>query len=133
MTVALGWWENHWSEVAAVALALGFLALVGGALRTSLTLGPPPRRRPGRSREPVSASLRSLELIRFDELERRLSDLERRLPSPPQEAARGRPLREVILEMAETGQSPREIAESLDEPLGRVELVLNLSRTRQER
>lgn len=133
MILAVGWWESHWSEVAAVTLVIAFMALIASGLRASLALGQVNgSRRLRRSTHADPPPKHSMELVRLEELDQRLRELERRFDSPPAGApARDRPLREQILKLAASGVPPREIAAALDEPLGRVELVLNLNRALQ--
>lgn len=134
------WSAAHWSDLAAVILVMGFLGLVAAALRSSLLLGDRSAR--GGNRRAATASRRPSETIaRLALIERRLASLERQiaeLESPASDhggtphvsplATRPRDLADRILELAREGRTSAEIAEIIEEPIGRVELVLNLRR-----
>jgi hypothetical protein len=134
------WIAEHWSDLAAIVLVAGFIGLVASALRSSLLLGERAPR--GGSRRSSAGPRRQSETIaRIAVLERRLATLERQVAtlSSPASAASGDPfasplatrprdLADRIMELAGEGRTPAEIAEIIEEPIGRVELVLNLRR-----
>jgi hypothetical protein len=138
------------SDLLAAGLVLAFMVLVYLALRASLE--PRPRRRsaaaPTGSPAAPSASTHRLLRSRLDRIETRLAHLEQRLRTgvagplgeedPPRSdggiddtlLGRSAPaLAEAALPLADAGLSPREIAQRLGEPVGRVELILNLRRS----
>lgn len=138
------WLAAHWSDLAAVILVLAFIALVSSALRESLRPGErrSSKGNSGRWSRPRGGSSESL--ARLVAIERRLAMLERRLSEGESASGAGtrslpgplfragpdsaRPLPDRIAELADEGRSPAEIAEIVEEPVGRVELVLNLRR-----
>lgn len=136
------WWATHWSEVVAVLLAAGFLALVGTAVRSSLLLGRVAadrrvrQRRADDGRRGDNASAIEWRTA-LRELEARIERIEARLESAGDEApevlarldADPTDVKARILELARRGLAADEIARELDEPVGRVQLTLNLRRT----
>ena len=138
MVIAAGWWAEHWSEVAAVVLVASFIALVGQAVRSSLFLGQTAVSRRARKRsEAASGTSTAPDDLRLAvaRLERRIAQLEARL-APSRSDADVMPLLEDphsleqrIETLAAEGLSSAEIARVVEEPTGRVELILNLRRT----
>jgi TolA-binding protein len=138
VVIAAGWWAQHWSEVAAVVLVASFIGLVGQAVRSSLFLGQTAvsRRAKKRSDAAAGTSAAPEELrLSVSRLERRIAQLEQRL-SQVRVDADERPLLESlqsleqrIESLAAEGLPPAEIALIVEEPTGRVELILNLRRT----
>lgn len=138
VVIAVGWWTQHWSEVAAVVLVASFIALVGQAVRSSLFLGQTAVSRRARKRsEAASGSAGVPDDLRLTlaRLERRVAQLETRLSQgrseaddlPLLESPQG--LEQRIESLAAQGLPPAEIARIVEEPTGRVELILNLRRT----
>lgn len=138
MVIAAGWWAEHWSEVAAVVLVASFIALVGQAVRSSLFLGQNAVSRRARKRsEAASGTSIAADELHFSiaRLERRIVQLESSLPQS-RDGADGSPLldgprslEQRIEALAAEGLSSAEIARVVEEPTGRVELILNLRRT----
>lgn len=142
MDGAGSWWADHWSEVVAVVLAVGFLALVGTAVRSSLMLGHAATNRRVRHRRATDAAAASGSEWRtaFHRLEQRVTTLERMM----EESAGGTSQEETgvlatlsrstseiqsrVERLSGAGHSIEEIARELDEPVGRIELILNLRR-----
>ncbi len=137
MIIAAGWWSEHWSEVAAVVLVASFVGLVGQAVRSSLFLGRDAVSRRARKRAAAAngtaASTDELR-VAVGRLERRVSQLESRLPVARPGATQPTLIEETVsLEqriesLASKGMLAPEIARLVDEPTGRVELILNLRR-----
>ena len=139
-----------WSDLLAAGLVLAFIGLVFMALRASLETRP---RRRGRMPPAVtpaapSASTNRLLRSRLDRIETRLAHLEQQVrlggsglareegPSRDRAIAASGPLRlsgpafaEEVCALADIGRTPLEIAQHLGEPVGRVELILNLRST----
>jgi hypothetical protein len=136
--IAAGWWADHWSEIAAVVLVASFVGLVGQAVRSSLFLGQTAVSRRARKRGEVTpASSPGAEELRVvvARLELRITQLESELISS-RSGVDGMPLLEQtesleqrIASLAATGLPASEIARIVEEPTGRVELILNLRRT----
>lgn len=141
--MGMSWLAAHWTDLAAIILVLAFMGLVSSALRESLRPGE--RRSSRGNRRGWARSRGSSETLAcLVALDRRLSMIERRLSesdSTSSAATRGLPaplfnpgsdasrlLPDRIAELAGEGRSPAEIAEIVEEPVGRVELVLNLRR-----
>lgn len=137
MVIAAGWWAEHWSEVAAVVLVASFIALIGQAVRSSLFLGQTAVSRRARKRSEAATGQTADEDLRISlaRLERRLTQLEARLERSrvlvDDDALLEGPqsLEERIESLASQGLPPAEIARIVEEPTGRVELILNLRRT----
>lgn len=137
MVIAAGWWAEHWSEVAAVVLVASFIGLVGQAVRSSLFLGQTAVSRRAKKRAEASAGTGGSDELRvaMAQLERRLAQLESRLSDSRAGADRvplleqTQSLEERIESLAAEGLPPSEIARIVEEPTGRVELILNLRRT----
>lgn len=136
MLIGFGWWAQHWSEVAAVVLVASFVALVGQAVRSSLFLGQVATSRKVRKRLEAASEQAGVEDLRVvvARLERRVAELEGRraargpVASPPLIESSAT-LEERIESLAAEGRTPAEIARIVEEPTGRVELILNLRRT----
>ncbi len=136
MIIAAGWWSEHWSEVAAVVLVACFIGLVGQAVRSSLFLGQTAvSRRASKRTGGVPRDAAACEELRVlvARLERRIAQLESRIdverPSddvPLLDASQS--LQRRIESLAEKGIPAAEIARIVEEPTGRVELILNLRR-----
>jgi len=143
------WWADHWSEVVAVALASGFLMLVGAAVRSSLMLGQSAVNRRVRHRRASDAAAAGADgggewRTAFHRLEQRVAALEAAVAAA--EGADGEEIesndrsvlarlssetpdvRAEVERLARDGRSIEEIAQTLGEPAGRVELILNLRR-----
>jgi hypothetical protein len=135
--IAAGWWAEHWSEVAAVVLVASFIGLVGQAVRSSLFLGQTAVSRRAKKRAEGSTGPGGAEELRVAvaRLERRISQLESCLTEARSDAARvpllerAESLEQRIESLAAQGLSASEIARVVEEPTGRVELILNLRRT----
>lgn len=140
------WWGEHWSEVVAVVLAGGFLALVGTAVRSSLMLGQASVNRRVRNRRASDTSSAATQEWRSEvqRLERRVAVLEAAI-DVDDEASRGdegEAERSVLAKLssaptdvaaeverlAREGHSTEAIARRLGEPVGRIELIRNLRR-----
>ena len=149
MDGAGSWWADHWSEVVAVALASGFLMLVGAAVRSSLMLGQSAVNRRVRHRRASDAAAAGADgggewRTAFHRLEQRVAALEAAVAAA--EGADGEEIesndrsvlarlssetpdvRAEVERLARDGRSIEEIAQTLGEPAGRVELILNLRR-----
>lgn len=130
------WWSQHWSEVAAVVLSVGFLVLVGTAVRSSLFLGQTAVSKRAKRRSSAAASSEEQWVVTVMNLERRIADLEgRAAPSLSQSSgviatisSAEETLQDRIERLAREGVSTAEIARVVGEPVGRVELILNLRR-----
>lgn len=137
MVIAAGWWAEHWSEVAAVVLVASFIGLVGQAVRSSLLLGQTAVSRRAKKRSEAAAGVGGSEEVRLAiaRLERRIAQLESRLAAPRSGADRvplleqTESLEQRIETLAAEGLAASEIARIVEEPTGRVELILNLRRT----
>jgi TolA-binding protein len=137
VVIAAGWWAQHWSEVAAVVLVASFIGLVGQAVRSSLFLGQTAVSRRAKKRAEVSAGTAGSEELRvaMARLERRLAQLESRLSESRSGADRiplleqSDSLEQRIEALSAEGVPASEIAKIVEEPIGRVELILNLRRT----
>ena len=138
MIIAAGWWSEHWSEIAAVVLVASFIALVGQAVRSSLFLGQSAvsRRAKKRGDASIGAAPGSEELrVAVARLDRRIALLESRLADAGGDAdrtpllERAESLEQRIESLAAEGLAAAEIARIVEEPTGRVELILNLRRT----
>lgn len=154
------WWADHWSEVVAVALASGFLVLIGTAVRSSLMLGQSAVNRRVRHRrasdaaaaersrdDPKSPDWKAAELratefrVSLHQLERRVSLLEAALEratgeeTDPDErsvlatlSTGSATVQDRVEQLARDGHTVEDIARTLNEPIGRIELILNLRR-----
>ena len=154
------WWGDHWSEVVAVALASGFLVLIGTAVRSSLMLGQSAVNRRVRHRrasdaaaversrdDPKSPDWKAAELratefrVSLHQLERRVSLLEAALEratgeeTDPDErsvlatlSTGSSTVQDRVEQLARDGHTVEDIARTLNEPIGRIELILNLRR-----
>jgi hypothetical protein len=137
VVIAAGWWAEHWSEVAAVVLVASFIGLVGQAVRSSLFLGQTAVSRRARKRAEASAGTGGSDELRvaMARLERRLAQLESRLSDSDSGSDRvplleqPQSLEERIESLAAEGLPASQIARIVEEPTGRVELILNLRRT----
>ena len=130
------WWAQHWSEVAAVVLSLGFLVLVGTAVRSSLFLGQTAVSKRAKRRSSAAAPTEEQWVVTVMNLERRIAELEGRSPAGKSMASgviatissAEETLQDRIERLAREGVSSAEIARVVGEPVGRVELILNLRR-----
>lgn len=134
------WWGEHWSEVVAVVLAGGFLALVGTAVRSSLMLGQAAVNRRIRNRRASDAAAAGGSEWRaaIHRLEQRITALEAVMEHSPDDpiessvlarlSAATTDVRDEVERLSQAGRSVDEIARELGEPIGRIELILNLRR-----